>query len=232
LGVQRDVRNLLLGALACLVALAPVAILAYAVGPTERLDADILARFAPHDQGSLHALAAAFGAMGEAVPVFLILALLVGVGFAAGRRREAVAAAVIVLGAGITTQVLKQVLAHARHASELHGYELPWPDAFPSGHTTAAASLAVAALFVVPPRLRAVTAAVGGIFTAGMAFSVVLMQWHYPSDTIGACLVVGAWTCAALAALRAMRPARPAEPPSRVRRAEGAGDERFAVSLR
>jgi membrane-associated phospholipid phosphatase len=232
LGVQRDVRNLLLGALACLVALAPVAILAYAVGPTERLDADILTRFAPHDHGSLHALAAAFGALGEALPVFLILALLVTVGFAAGRRREAVAAVAVVLGAGLTTQVLKHVLAHARHASELRGYELPWPESFPSGHTTAAASLAIAALLVVPPRLRGITAALGAVFTAGMALSVVLMQWHYPSDTIGACLVVGAWTCAALAALRAMRPVRPAEPPARVRGADGARDELFAVSLR
>jgi membrane-associated phospholipid phosphatase len=230
--VERDVRNLLLAALACLLALAPVAFFAYVVGPTARLDGEVLARFAPHDVGSLHALAAAFGALGDAPAVLLSLGLLVAVGFAAGRRREAVAAAAIVFGAGVTTQVLKQVLAHARHATEMRGYELPWPDSFPSGHTTAAASLAVAALLVVPPRLRPMAAVIGGAFTAAMAFSVVLMQWHYPSDTIGACLVVAAWTCAALATLRAMKPTRPARPPAARRGADPGNRDRFAVSLR
>ena len=67
-----------------------------------------------------------------------------------------VAAIVVVAGANLTTQVLKAVLEHARCKAFEHGIQLPWPNSFPSGHTTAAASIAVALLLVAPARHRLV----------------------------------------------------------------------------
>lgn len=227
--MRRDVRNPLLASAACLLLLAPVVVFAYWVAAGERLDATILRRLAVHDGGTIHAVAAAVTALGEPLALLAILALLVALGFAVGRSREALAAAAIVAGANVTTQVLKELLSHPRLQEELVGYGRPWPDAFPSGHTTAAASLAVALLFVVPPRFRFEAAAVGAAFTAAMAVAVVLMSWHYPSDVVGALLVVASWSFAAVAVLRLLRPPR-REPAPRERRETGSGE--FAVSLR
>ena len=228
--MPREVKNLLIAAAACFLALAPVVALAYWFGPSERLDGGTLRRFAEHDNGAAHALGLAVVSLGELLPVFALVLCLVALGFAVGRRREALAGAAIVLGAGITTQVLKQVFVHVRAQTEMRGYGVPWPDSFPSGHTTAAASLAVLLVLVVPPRFRPPAAAVGAAFTVAMGLSVVLLQWHYPSDVIGGCLVVGGWTFGALAVLRALQPRRPAAPPREKRRETSSG--RFAVSLR
>ena len=86
--------------------------------------------------------------------LLVLLAAVAALGLPLGRRREVLAAAVVVAGANLTTQLLKVTLEHARHKAFEHGIELPWPNSFPSGHTTAAASIAVALLLVVPARHR------------------------------------------------------------------------------
>lgn len=228
--MSREVKSLLVAAAACLLALAPVVALAYWLDPTERLDATILRRFAEHDDGGAHVLSTAIVSLGDLLPLLAIVLCLTALGFAAGRRRETLAGIAVVAGAGITTQVLKHLLEHVRMQSELRGYGLPWPDSFPSGHTTAAASVAVLLVLAVPPRFRTPAAGVGAAFTAAMAFAVILLHWHYPSDVLGGLLVVAAWTFGALAVLRALSPRRPAEPPRAKRRETSSG--RFAVSLR
>lgn len=229
--MRRDVRDPILASLACALLLLPVVVFAYSVGAGERLDATILRRMAAHDAGATHTVATVITALGEPLALLAILGLLVALGVAVGRSREALAAVVIVAGANLTTQALKHVLTHPRVHQELVGIGIghPWPDAFPSGHTTAAASLAAALVLVAPPRLRLPAAIVGATFTAAMGIAVVVLQWHYPSDVIGGLLVVGSWTFAAIAALRLWRPRRP-ERPSRDRDETASGQ--FAVSLR
>ncbi|HYC80241.1 MAG TPA: phosphatase PAP2 family protein [Solirubrobacterales bacterium] len=226
--MPRDVRNPVLASLACALMLIPVVVLAYAFGPGERLDGSIFSHLAAHDSGAGHALAVGVGSLGDLLPVLAMLALIVTIGLAAGRGRQALAAVVIVVGAGLTTQVLKHLLSHPRFQGEFLGLDHPWANSFPSGHTTAAASLAAALLFVVPPRLRPVAAGLGATFTTAMGIAVVVLQWHYPSDVVGALLVVGSWSFVALAALRLLRPRGPASPP-RERRESSSG--RFAISL-
>lgn len=229
--MRRDVRDPLLASLACALLLLPVVVFAYSVGVGERLDATILRRLAAHDAGAVHTVAAAVTALGEPVALLAILGLLVALGVAVGRSREALAAAVIVAGANVTTQALKHVLTHPRVHQELVGIGIghPWPDAFPSGHTTAAASLGVALVLVAPPRLRLPAVIVGATFTAAMGVAVVVLQWHYLSDVVGALLVVASWTFAAIAALRLWRPRRPQRPP---RGRDETPSRQFAVSLR
>ena len=79
-----------------------------------------------------------------------MLAAVCAIGLGFGRRREVLAAVVVVSGANVTTQVLKVVLEHTRWKAFEHGLTMPWSTSFPSGHTTAAASIAVALLLVVP----------------------------------------------------------------------------------
>lgn len=134
------------------------------------------------------------------------------------RRRWmlAVQIAVLVAGANLTTQILKhQVLERP----DL-GVTYALPNALPSGHTTAAASVAVAAILVVPPRARPYVTALGGAYAGLTGVSTLVGQWHRPSDVVAALLVVLAW-CGIATAMSALgrraepRPARPRSGPPR-----------------
>lgn len=113
------------------------------------------------------------------------------------RRRVGLAIQVAVLmgGANLTTQVLKLGV-------------LPRPDlglgdmlrnTLPSGHTTAAASVAAALVLVVPRRVRPTAAVLGALYTAATGVSTLVGRWHRPSDAIAAILVVLAWAGVATA---------------------------------
>jgi membrane-associated phospholipid phosphatase len=218
------VKTPLVAAIACALAIAPLAVAAYSWGPFERLDLRVTLHL-QRESGPLHALAAALVNLGDLASLLALLAVACFIGLRFGRRREVIAAIVVVAGANLTTQLLKTALEHARHRAIEHGIELPWPNSFPSGHTTAAASIAVALLFVVPATHRLAAAVAGVALTAAVAFSVIVLSWHYPSDVLGGLLVVGAWGFAALAWLRA-RGGRDRAPSTR----EGRRPRHLAVS--
>jgi membrane-associated phospholipid phosphatase len=222
-----DIRTPIAASILSALLLAPVAVLAYWVGPTSRLDRSLLVRLDRPDGSRSHELFSQVAHLGDPLPFALILAAIVVVGLAARRYRETGVALVLVAGATITTQVLKQLLDHSRFEIQ-YGLHQPLSDAFPSGHTTAAAALAAALLLVVPPRLRPLAAGAGAAFTAAVGIAVVVIQWHYPSDVVGAILVVASWTFAAIAVLRLWSPRGSDSPPRE--RSETASD-RFAISL-
>ena len=199
--MPRSVKTPLLAALACAIAIAPLAVVAYSLGSFQRLDLRLFIHLR-REAGPFNALAAALVNLGDLAALLAMLAAIAALGLAIGRRREVIAATVVVAGANLTTQLLKVTFEHARHKAFEHGIELPWPNSFPSGHTTAAASIAAALLLVVPARHRLAAAAAGVALTAAVGFSVVILGWHYPSDVLGGLLVVGAWGFAALAYLR------------------------------
>ena len=135
--------------------------------------------------------------------------LLVAIGIAVLRRRWelAVQVAVVAGGANLTTQVLKYVvLPRPEHGIDIGSQA----NSLPSGHTTAAASIAVVLLLVVPSRMRPLVAAVGAAYTAATGVSTLVGQWHRPSDVVAAVLVVLGWT-AATCAITALWPARLSE---------------------
>jgi membrane-associated phospholipid phosphatase len=136
---------------------------------------------------------------------FLVAALLVicGAGLRWGRPRQAVAAALLVGAANIVTQVVKIAAAHPRYQPILGSDQLSGT-VFPSGHATAAMSLALAAVLVAPSRWRPATAIVGGAFALAVSIALVIQGWHYPSDVLGGFLVAGTVTMLALAGLRAI----------------------------
>jgi membrane-associated phospholipid phosphatase len=192
----------LLAAIACAIAIAPLAVIAYSWGPFQHVDLQGFLHLR-RDEGPINALAAALVNLGDLGSLLVFLAVACAIGLRNGRRREVLATIVVVAGANLTTQLLKTTLEHARHKAFEHGIGLPWPNSFPSGHTTAAASIAVALLLVTPAAHRFAAAAIGAGITAAVGFSVVILGWHYPSDVLGGLLVVGTWAFAALAWLRA-----------------------------
>ncbi len=138
---------------------------------------------------------------------FVGLVLVSAMLLAAVRRRVllAVQVAVLMAGANLSTQVLKHAVLDRPDLDV--GDRLA--NALPSGHTTAAASVSVALLFVLPPRFRPVAAVVGVLYTGATGMSTMVGQWHRPSDVVAAVLVVGAW--AGVAAALGVR-ARPRSP--------------------
>ncbi|MGH3094851.1 MAG: phosphatase PAP2 family protein [Streptosporangiales bacterium] len=139
------------------------------------------------------------------------------------RRRYLLAAATsaLVLGANITTQVLKHVVLHRPDLGvSLSGGIIGAPsNTLPSGHTTAAASVAVAFTLVVPPRLRAPVGVLGGAYAALTGMATLTAGWHRPSDAIAAYIVVGIWAAVVGIAVllfdhrhQALRPVAPRPP--------------------
>jgi membrane-associated phospholipid phosphatase len=134
----------------------------------------------------------------------------------------AVSAAILIFGATVTSEVLKRILARP---------ELTHPDrlataSFPSGHTTVAASLAVALLIVVPPRWRGLVAVAGIAYAVVVGAATVTAGWHRPSDVVGAFFVTFAWATAICALLVAGRGSG-----SRAGRREARQSGRLAVPL-
>lgn len=103
----------------------------------------------------------------------------------------AAAAAGVIAAAFLTTQLLKRILPRP----DLLGGEpeIDIGNTLPSGHTTLAAALAVAALLVAPRRFRGAVAVVGVLYAAAVGVATLTAGWHRPSDAIAAVSVVVGW---------------------------------------
>jgi membrane-associated phospholipid phosphatase len=201
--VVAKVRIPLQAACACVGALGLLLLFAYAVPVAERADATALnglealrgPRITPILQFFAHSVDPLHGAV--------LLAAIVVLGLVAGRRREALAAAALVGGATLTTEVLKVLLAHQRLDPTLIAHQLGAP-AFPSGHATGAMALALAAVLVAGPRLRPLAVGAGAAYAIAVSTSILILGWHFPSDVFGGMLVAAFYFCLAVAALRAL----------------------------
>jgi membrane-associated phospholipid phosphatase len=113
---------------------------------------------------------------------------------AVARRRLWVALAIvsILLGANFTTQLLKPLFAHPRGAGLLGD---SWGAAsWPSGHATAAMSLALCCVLAAPSRLRPFVSAAGAMAAVAVAYSLLALESHFASDVLGGFLVASIWT--------------------------------------
>lgn len=126
-----------------------------------------------------------------------------------GRPRVALAIGVILLGANLTTHLLKPLLAQPRPTWLLHGITRVNAASWPSGHATAAMSFALCAVLAAPSRLRPLVAALGAAFAVAVCYSFLALGWHYPSDVLGGFLVAATWTLLAIAVLLTMPERRP-----------------------
>jgi hypothetical protein len=130
-----------------------------------------------------------------------VAAALVALAFLALLRgrlaRAAVAVAIVACSVG-TVEALKHGLPAATGR----------PPTFPSGHTAIAVSLGLALVAAVPQGLRPVAALAGAAYGAAIAFSVVALGWHFPSDAIGSFFVCGFFGSLGALALRGS-PRRP-----------------------
>src|ERR1700679_3109245 len=121
--MTRRVKAPLFAAIVCAAAIAPLAALAYSYGPVKARDLQLLSDL-ERETGHVHDLASAIVILGDLGPFLILAAAVVGIGLWFGRRREVVAALVLIAGANLTTQALKVVLEHVRYRVAQEGWEL------------------------------------------------------------------------------------------------------------
>lgn len=140
------------------------------------------------------------GSAGVALVAFAVLAVL---------RRGftlAAAAAVLVAGANLTTQLLKHVVLSR---PDLDNGTL---NSLPSGHTTLVFSLALAAMLVAPVRLRRIVSVVGAAVGTLTGVATVVAGWHRPADVVTSMLVTLAWGAAVIAVMALLGSRLPTQP--------------------
>jgi membrane-associated phospholipid phosphatase len=193
---------MLVAAAACVAAFGLLLALAYGAGPVEWLDGNALDGFVAAADTRVAEAASAIAWLCDPGPYALfVLPLLAYAALKRGPRRAA-AAALLIAGANVSSQILKPLLAHPRDLSAWPDLVQPNSAAFPSGHATASMALAFAAVLVAPRAWRPLVAVVGGLFAIAVSTSILVLNWHYPSDVIGGQLLACFWCLIALAALR------------------------------
>lgn len=203
----------LAGAAICAVGLAAVGVLAFH-GAHDR------------DAAMLHGLTGLYGSrvdteirttarLADPTPYALVGIGCIAVALVRRRPARAWAVGVLLVGTGVTTHALKHLLAEPRYADWLGFGGQIEAVSWPSGHGTAAMTLALCAVLVSAPAWRAGVALVGLGCTVALAFATLALTWHYPSDVFAGFLVAGLWVALAIAMLRRVEagPPEPAPPP-------------------
>jgi membrane-associated phospholipid phosphatase len=188
----------------CVLAFAILLVLAYYVPPAAWLDAAALHGFnAVGHSDQIANVAEVLAHLCDPLPYALASALVIAAAYRTRGPRTAAAITILVGGANLTSQVLKPLLAYHRELYYTQFKLFNIRDAaFPSGHATAAMAFALAILIAVPRSYRPVTAAVGALFTIAVTFSVLILEWHFPSDIVGGYLIATGYGLATFAALR------------------------------
>jgi membrane-associated phospholipid phosphatase len=221
-GLPRRARIALIGAGACVVLLLITWYVAHYVGFVKRADVSILGGFAELHRARLDRVTSFVAQLCDPHPYVVLAAVPVLVALARGRPRVAITVGAIMLAANETTQLLKPLLAAPRDAVS---WDYITNASWPSGHATAAMSLALCAVIAVPARRRPVVATVMAAFAVAVCYSFLELGWHYPSDVFGGFLVATAWTLLGAAGLSLYE----ARHPSAVR--AGAAGDRPAFSI-
>jgi membrane-associated phospholipid phosphatase len=178
----------------CALATAAVWFAAFHSAAGARLDGAVRDGFTGLQGSRLGPLGLGAADLAGPVPFALLSLAVVSLALARGRLRHAVVVVMVLVGANVTTQLIKHLGTAARPMETV--------PAWPSGHTTAAMTLALCLVVVAPARLRPLAAAIGGSYAVAVGYGVVLGGWHYPSDVLGAFLIATGWLALSVAAVR------------------------------
>jgi membrane-associated phospholipid phosphatase len=199
---RRDTNAALLIAGLCAIGMALTWTLAALVPATHVRDAIGLYDFTRLDGPVVEALAK--GLLDLLEPwIFIVWGLILVVCALSQRRPQVALAVAVVLGlAPGSAELLKPLLAHPHaHIAHLYIKDASWP----SGHATAAMTLAWCAVIVAAPAYRLVVALVGVVLTGAVGYALLILAWHMPSDVLGGYLLGTLWAALAVASVQAER---------------------------
>ena len=184
-------KNPVAGLLACIGGFVLVLVLAYWVGPLERLDRSVLDALSTPTDTLVNEVAYVGFQVVDFRPTWVAVgAIATLIGLVQGRARDAIFAALLVAGTGGLVLALKALLAHPRYQPIPVGSDAyPWQEAFPSGHSAGSLAMSLAFLTVVPLSWRKPTSVIGLVFTLYISFGVLVLNYHYPSDVLAGWLL-------------------------------------------
>jgi membrane-associated phospholipid phosphatase len=195
-------------------------------GPVARLDLRADQSIARDRTGALTSLAKFATDIAKPETIGVGLMILVPVILVLMRRRlDAVKVFCMFAGAYTLAEIGKKLVSEHRPPVALQAMAADSGASFPSGHATAAVTLAVAlTVIAVTFTGRATALALGGLYAVAVAVSRVYLGDHYPLDVLGSvlCALAAAFIVTGLAALPALQPwLRRLEPASGRRRQDG-----------
>lgn len=199
----------LAAALGCVVAFAVLAAAVFGSDAVQHVDSDLLNALMAPSSDEAGPVVKAIGHLANPPAVAALLALACAIALLRRRPLDAAAAAFVVAGASLSTALLKHLFEVTRIQPEFVNHELLPTGIFPSGHATAAASIAIAFAFVVPRAALPAAAALEALYVLAVDVCILILAWHYPSDILAGTLVAAAWGFAALAAVRSLRSSEP-----------------------
>ncbi len=176
----------LAGAVGAVATLTLVAFLALHTGAGQRLDERAMRSVVAERDTEL----AVLSLLGR-VSIGAVLAVsvaCVALAIMRGRVRLSIAALVVIAGANLTTQLLKEVVL------DRSVLDVIAPNSLPSGHTTVVASSVGALLLVSPWALRLPVVVAGAFAVMLTGASTVVAGWHRPADVVAALAVCVGWT--------------------------------------
>jgi membrane-associated phospholipid phosphatase len=176
------------------------------VAVLRRADANILAGFLGLNRPKLNHWTFAVASLCDPIPYVILAAVPVLIALLRGRNRVAVALVVLLVGANESTEFLKPLLGGDRDPVP---YVYLGHATWPSGHATAAMSLALAMVICVPARMRPRVGALMAAFAVAVVYSFLELGWHYPSDVLGGFEVASIWTLVCVGGLWTYEAHRP-----------------------
>jgi membrane-associated phospholipid phosphatase len=189
-------------ALWCAAALAVTGLLAFGWPPMRSVDVESLAGFT---RLAIHhprlANAASRAVSGGTLLTYAAGGAILAAALMERRRRLAIAIPLTLAAADATSELLKQLIVQTRTD------QIP-ASSWPSGHAAAVMTLALCAVVVVPHALRPIAALLATGASIGVAYIVLILGWHFPSDVIGGIFVAGAWVSIMLAVVSRSEGAR------------------------
>src|SRR3954454_1128674 len=205
--MRRDPKLALLGAFACLYGLLATGAVALLSSTAQAGDSAALGGFMSLNHGRATEAAVWLAHLCDPPTYGFFSAILVVVALARRRPRTALVVPVVLVGAEVTAQVLKPLLATPRSSEWLEANIVA--ASWPRGHATAALALALCAVLVAPARLRPLVGLLGAGFAAAVAYAILVLAWQLPSDVLGGFLVATMWSLLAVSALVAWEQRRP-----------------------
>jgi len=182
--VLRSSRTALLATLLCATGLLATVLAVRFLAPVQARDVLAFDSFRRLDRPTSSGPLRLIAAVGDPLLYTVLGLTAAAVAYARGRRRIALAIPVLLLATGATTELLKVVLAEGTLQ----------PGSFPSGHATAALTLALCAALAAPARLRPTVIAAGAGLAVAVSYAIVSLGWHSPSDILGGFLVAATLT--------------------------------------